>query len=219
VDTVVFDPNTDIDNICFYLADANVDITSEQLESLIEGIEDEDDFLLNEEKNDIKENIKENIEENIKEKPKTLNRDSKETPKIQQKTTNNIGQNANDPKKELSTEKTRSSEDIYQEILEMVEILGDEKQLLKNFENLKGLELENLKKEMKIYFKEFPEFEEFLTKNLKDSDSLIDLLNKIEKKFPEFKAVFKNSLIQSKMKKLSHENEENEKKRRNSMNN
>ena len=139
--------------------------------------------------------------------------------KIQQKTTNNIGQNANDPKKELSTEKTRSSEDIYQEILEMVEILGDEKQLLKNFENLKGLELENLKKEMKIYFKEFPEFEEFLTKNLKDSDSLIDLLNKIEKKFPEFKAVFKNSLIQSKMKKLSHENEENEKKRRNSMNN
>jgi len=72
---------------------------------------------------------------------------------------------------------------------------------------------------MKIYFKEFPEFEEFLTKNLKDSDSLIDLLNKIEKKFPEFKAVFKNSLIQSKMKKLSHENEENEKKRRNSMNN
>ena len=207
MDTVVFDPNTDIDNICFYLADANVDITSEQLESLIEGIEDEDDFLLNEEKND------------IKEKPKTLNRDSKETPKIQQKTTNNIGQNANDPKKELSTEKTRSSEDIYHEILEMVEILGDEKQLLKNFENLKGLELENLKKEMKIYFKEFPEFEEFLTKNLKDSDSLIDLLNKIEKKFPEFKAVFKNSLIQSKMKKLSHENEENEKKRRNSMNN
>ena len=280
VDNVVFEPNTDLDNVNFIIADDNIfpELTTEDIESIFEGIDEEDEeFRLKQENSDEMSVFEQVAKENAKKTkppasktnvfnekgpkggqrphPQTNNKNpqyqkqqkrqpthhntqqtsktsipnqnfqkdfenpakqpNNEIRKDQENPTKYQHQRINDPPQETNTKtrneptkKSRTTDDVFREIMDIVEILSeDEEQLEKSFEQLKGMDAEQFRKRMKIYFKEFPEFEEHLTKNLQNSDSLSELLDRMEEKYPEFKAVFKDSLIQEKLSSRSSDEE------------
>ena len=60
---------------------------------------------------------------------------------------------------ETITKKGRTTDEVFKEIMDIVDILSDdEEQLEKSFEQLKGMDAEQFRNRMKVYFKEFPEF-------------------------------------------------------------
>lgn len=280
VDNVVFEPNTDLDNVNFIIADDDIvsELTIEDIESIFEGIDEEDEeFLLMQENNDevsllermeqenaqknkppgsktntfnekgpkggqrtaetnnknpklqnqqkrqpIQHNTQETsktthqtlqkIQENFAKQPNNENRKVQENPIKYQQQHQRIKDEPELIVHELSsktTMKSRTSDEVFSEIIDILN--EDEEQLEKSFKLLKGMDADQFRKRMKVYFKEFPEFEEHLTKNLQNSESLSELLDRMEEKFPEFKAVFKDSLIQEKLTQRTT-NEEPEKK-------
>ena len=207
---MVFELNTDLDNVNFFIVDDNIlpELTTEDIESFFEGIDEEDEeFLLMQENNEemslFEQLPKENAQKTIPPASKT-NVFNEKRPKGGQRTMESPPATI----KETITKTSKTSEEVFREIMDIVDILSeDEEQLEKSFEQLKGMDAEQFRNRMKVYFKEFPEFEEHLTKNLQNSDSLSDLLDRMEEKYPEFKSVFKDSLIQEKLSQRSSDEE------------
>lgn len=208
VDRVIFEGNTDLDNVYFALEEETTpQMTSKQLiEELLGGMEEdlESEF--------IESNVDSDGPLSHPKKPSESPLKKEKEGTSGRKTSEKIPNNAKtsqkariDPKKEA---KMKIATDFFEQVMEMVDLITDEQTTLRSFKELDEHELENLKKDLREYMKDFPEFEEYLENAEKDPELLLDLLDELEEKYPEIKAVFKDSLMKSKQKKGEKGDEE-----------
>lgn len=229
---VTFEENTDIDNVYFAFEETDAKPTV-SLKSLVEGIEEDELEGLAEDEGETaaaeqsegkegmqREDVKgENVEkqegnmekeETKKEDPK---RQNKEDPKKQQNKEELAGKTGRREENRVEskgkgnkkTEPSKKLDDFFQEIMDVVEILNNERELLSRFADLTPSERQALSKEMRRYIKEFPELEPALENAEEDPEGLLEVLDRVEERFPEFRVILKDLLIRTQKPKRERE--------------